>query len=50
MSKQPELLKEYDKIKKQQEENGIIELVPDKPDGDHIHYGPHHCVVREQDE
>ena len=50
MSKQPELLKEYDEIIKQQEENGIIEPVPDKPDGDRIHYVPHHCVVREQAE
>ena len=50
MSKQPELLKEYDNIIRQQEEQGIIEPVPEKPDGDRIHYIPHHCVVREQAE
>ena len=41
MIKQPELLKEYDNILRQQEEHGIIEPVPEKPDG---------CVVREQAE
>ena len=32
MSKQPDLLEEYENIIKQQEEQGIIELVPEKPD------------------
>ena len=50
MSKQPELLEKYDNIIKEQEEQGIVEPVPEKPDGDHIHYIPHHCVVRDQAE
>lgn len=50
MSKQPDLLEEYENIIKQQEEQGIIELVPEKPDWDCIHYIPHHCIVREQSE
>ena len=50
MSKQPELLEKYDNIIKEQEEQGIVEPVPEKPDGDRIHYIPHHCVVRDQGE
>ena len=50
MSKQAELLEKYDNIIKEQEEQGIVEPVPEKPDGDRIHYIPHHCVVRDQAE
>ena len=50
MSKQPELLEKYDNIIKEQEAQGIFEPVPEKPDGDRIHYIPYHCVVRDQAE
>ena len=45
MSKEPELLEKYDNIIKEQEEQGIVEPVPEKLDGDHIHYITHQCVV-----
>ena len=45
MSKQPELLEKHDNVIKEQEEQGIVEPVPEKPDGDRIHYIPHHCIV-----
>ena len=48
MSKQPELLEKYDN--KEQEELEIVEPVPEKPNGDRIHYIPHHCIVRDQAE
>lgn len=48
MSKQPELLEESDSNIKQQEEQGIIEPVLEKLDGDRVHYIPDHCFVGKQ--
>ncbi len=30
--------------------NGIVEPVPENPDGKHVHYIPHHAVIRREAE
>ena len=47
--KEPDILCEYDRIMKEQLEQGIMERV-DKKKGDLIHYLPHHPVVRKESE
>ena len=47
MRKSPEDLKTYDTIIQQQLKEGIVEEVPEKPDGRHVHYIPHHPVIRQ---
>ena len=51
----PELLSEYDKIIKEQEQNGIVERAPVKNiesdlEAKRVHYSPHHAVVRKDRE
>ena len=51
MKAKPELLSEYDKIIKEQEQNGIVERAPVKNnesdlEAKSVHYSPHHAVVR----
>ena len=43
-------LEEYHTIVEQQLEDGIIEVVPEIPTGEAIHYIPHHPVIRDQAE
>ncbi|XP_065058471.1 uncharacterized protein LOC135686212 [Rhopilema esculentum] len=50
LKKEPEILKKYDDIIKDQIEQGIIEEVPDHPTGERIHFLPHHPVIRENAE
>ena len=50
LSREPELLKEYDRVIKDQLDKGIIERVDQSEEVQpchQIHYLPHHCVVRE---
>ena len=50
LSRKPELLKEYDRVIKDQLDKGMIERVDqsEKVQPCHqMHYLPHHCVVRE---
>lgn len=51
----PELLSKYDKIIKEQEQNGIVERAPVKNiesdlEAKRVHYSPHHAVVRKDRE
>ena len=51
----PELLREYDKIIKEQEQNGIVKRAPVKKvesdlEAKRVHYSPHHAVVRKDRE
>ncbi len=46
LKKEPELLKEYDRIIKEQAEQGIIEQVTSLEKADKVHYLPHQAVVR----
>ena len=46
MKKDPELLKEYSNVIKQQQELGIIEQIAEEPGHKSAHYLPHHAVVR----
>ena len=43
----PRILEEYDKIIKEQLQEGIVEEVPDNPSGSRITYIPHQAVIRE---
>ena len=43
-------LEEYHGIMQQQLEEGILELVPESPSGDNIHYVPHQPVIKESAE
>ena len=43
-------LEEYHTVMEQQLEEGIIEVVPEIPTGEAIHYIPHHPVIRDQAE
>eukprot|EP00112_Aurelia_sp_Birch-Aquarium-sp1_P000095 Seg1007.4 transcript_id=Seg1007.4/GoldUCD/mRNA.D3Y31 product="hypothetical protein" protein_id=Seg1007.4/GoldUCD/D3Y31 len=40
----------YDEVIKSQLEEGIVELVPEQPDGQRISYLPHHGVIRKEAE
>lgn len=45
----PQILEQYDQILKEQQRLGIVESVKEPDvvqDGTHIHYLPHHAVVR----
>ena len=42
----PDILKTYDAIIREQEENGIIERVAELDAADRVHYLPHHAVIR----
>ncbi len=49
LKKDPELLKEYANVIKQQQDLGIIERIAEKPGHDEsAHYLPHHAVVRRE--
>ena len=50
LKKEPEVLKKYDDVIKDQIKQGIIEKVPDLPTGERIHFLPHHPVIRENAE
>ena len=50
LKKSPEDLKTYDDVIKQQIKDGIVEPVPDTPDGKHVHYLSHHAVIRREAE
>ena len=43
-------LEEYHEVMEQQLEQGILELVPEVPTGEAIHYIPHQPVIRDQAE
>jgi hypothetical protein len=48
LKSQPELLKEYDNVMRQQLETGIIEPVSKPTEFDSTHYLPHHGVIRRE--
>ena len=51
LKKRPSLLKEYDKIFQEQEKAGIIENIPKTGESEGIvHYLPHHCVIKKNNE
>ena len=45
LKKDPDLLKEYSNVIKQQQELGIIEQIAEEPGHKSAHYLPHHAVV-----
>ncbi|XP_046841149.1 uncharacterized protein LOC124435254 [Xenia sp. Carnegie-2017] len=48
LSSEPSLLKEYDKIIKEQLETGVIERVDESEHGINVHYLPHQAVIRKE--
>ena len=48
LNQDPEVLKEYDSVIKEQLKNGIVEVVRKPADGEvgKTHYVPHHAVIR----
>ena len=48
LRKEPEILKEYDSVIRQQESLSIIELVenPDEVPSGRVHYLPHHAILK----
>ena len=50
LDKQPELLQTYHGIIENQLQDGVVEIAPDKPEGNREHYIPHKPVVCEQAE
>eukprot|EP00794_Sanderia_malayensis_P007378 gene7378-biopygen5953 len=50
LKKSPEDLRTYDDVIQQQIKDGIVEPVPEQPDGKHVHYIPHHAVIRREAE
>ena len=48
----PEIMREYDLVIRDQINKGIVEVVskPDQLDGDKLHYLPHHAVIRQDKE
>ena len=51
LKKDPELLRDYDKIIREQEQTGIVERVPEEEsssnvDKGRVYYSPHHAVIR----
>ena len=46
LKRTPEILEQYDAIVKEQLREGIVEPVPEKPDGQRVSYIPHHPVIR----
>ncbi|XP_044184801.1 uncharacterized protein LOC122964943 [Acropora millepora] len=55
MKRDPELLRDYDRIIREQEQAGIVERVPeeDKPsnvDRGQVYFSPHHAVIRKDRE
>ena len=47
LSRDPKLREEYEKIAREQLEEGIVEVAPETPTGDRTFYMPHKPVVRE---
>ena len=47
LSRDPKLKEEYEKIVREQLEEGIVEVAPETPTGDRTFYMPHKPVVRE---
>ena len=47
---QPEILKQYDQVVREQLQSGVVELVPQDqiPQPGSVHYLPHRAVVRNQ--
>lgn len=47
LSKEPDILKEYESVIRDQIESGIVEVVDKeaKPEANRIHYIPHHAVI-----
>ena len=45
-----ETLEAYDAVIKSQLEEGIVEVVPEQPDGERVSYLPHHGVIRKEAE
>ena len=55
MKKDPDLLRDYDKIIRDQEQTGIVERVPEEEsncndDKGRVYYSPHHAVIRKDRE
>ena len=52
LRKQPRLFEEYDNAIKEQLAKGIVEIVsePHNASGEHVHYLPHHAVIRHDKE
>ena len=48
LRKEPDKLKTYDGIIRQQEKDGIIERCYATPPNGKVHYMPHHCVIKEE--
>ena len=48
LRKEPNVLKEYDNVIKEQIDRGIVEVVDEeaRPESNRIHYIPHHAVIR----
>eukprot|EP00794_Sanderia_malayensis_P010286 gene10286-biopygen8449 len=45
LKKSPEDLRTYDDVIQQQIKDGIVEPVPEQPDGKHVHYLPDNAVI-----
>ena len=47
LEQEPEILKAYDAVIKEQLQKGIVQVVeePEKADGERVHYLPHHPVI-----
>ena len=55
MKRDPDLLRDYDKIIREQEQTGIVERVPEEEsnsnvDKGRVYYSPHHAVIRKDRE
>ena len=55
LKKDPDLLRDYDKIIQEQEHTGIVERVPEEEsssnvDKEEFYYSPHHTVIRKDRE
>ncbi len=48
LKKSPDDLKTYDDATLQQMKDGIVVPVQETPDGKHVHYIPHHAVIRRE--
>ena len=47
LEQEPEILKAYDAVIKEQLQKGIVQVVeePEKANGERVHYLPHHAVI-----
>ena len=50
LKRTPDILEEYDNIVKMQIADGVVEPVPQKPDGERVSYIPHHPIIRKDAE